>query len=177
MKTISASVIMVLTFIALAIACSKESAPPSVTQTNGITLAGASGSSKSWKLTSASYTVNGGAAQSITLAPCVLDNEYKFTNNSAQDFIQMEGNLKCNSGDSTVMESGNWAFTNDGKNIVVEGQWFDDLSQETVYQYIFTALGEEANVTQLTATSFVISYSFTNSSGAKYIVTSSFTKI
>jgi len=108
----------------------------------------------------------------------VLDNEYKFTNNSTQDFIQTEGTVKCNSGDSTVMESGNWAFTNDGKNIVVEGQWFDDLSQEPAYQYIFTALGEEANVSQLTATTFVVSYSFTSStSGAKYIVTATFTKV
>ena len=175
MKTISASVIIVLTFIALVFACSKEKASPSAAQTSGINLAGASGSSKNWKLTSVTYTLNGGLAQSLMLDPCVLDNLYKFTNNPTQDFIQTEGTVKCQPGDSTVTESGNWAFTNDGKNIVVEGQWYDDLTQETVFQYFFTALGE-ANVTQLTDTTFVISYSFTNSNG-KYIVTSTFTKV
>jgi hypothetical protein len=174
MKIISASAI-VLMFVALVLACSKESAAPSPAQTNGINLAGASGSSKSWKLTSLTYTLNGGVANTVTLDPCVLDNIYQFTNNPTQDFIQTEGAIKCNSADSTVTESGNWALTNDGKNLVVEGQWFDDLSKETVYQYIFTAFGE-ASVTQITATTFVISYSFTNSSG-KYNVTSTFTKI
>jgi hypothetical protein len=167
--------VIVATFVALALGCSKESASPSAAQTNGANLAGTQGLSKSWKLTSVSYTLNGGLAKSLTLDPCVLDNVYKFTNNSSQDFIQTEGSTKCNSADSTVTESGNWALTNDGKNLVVEGQWFDNLSQETVYQYIFTAFGE-ANVTQLTATTFVISYSFTNSNG-KYIVTATFTKV
>ena len=174
MKAIQVLALSSIVFL-LVFSCSKDTAKP-VAETNGINLAGASGSSKSWMLTSVSYTKNGGGANSLALDPCVLDNVYKFTNNSTQDFIQTEGALKCNSADSTVTESGNWALTNDGKNLVVEGVWFDDLSQETVYQYIFTAFGE-ATVTQITATTFVISYSFTNSTGDIYVVTSTFTKV
>ncbi len=157
------------------LACSKDKTVTPVADANGAFLAGAKGSSKTWKITSVTYTINAGSPNSLTLDPCVLDNLYTFTNNSMQDFTQTEGSVKCISSDSTVVESGNWAFTNDGKNIVVEGQWYDDLNQETVFQYIFTAFGE-ANVTQLTATTFVISYSFTNSNG-KYIVTTTFTKV
>src|SRR5260221_1805642 len=170
------SIAGIIVIVALIFSCSKESTSPS--QTNGVNLTGASGSNKSWMLTAVTYTVNGGLAQSLTLSACVLDNVYKFSNNPTQDFVQTDGAVKCQTADSTVTESGNWAFTNDGKNLVVEGEWFDDLSQETDFQYLFTALGEPSTVVQLTATALTVSYSFTSSSsGNKYVVTAIFAKV
>lgn len=160
---------------AIIAACTKDKIVPTAAQNNATFLAGSSGSGKSWKMTSASFQQNGGSAQPITLASCVQDNIFKFTNSTTQDFVQNEG-TKCNSADSTITEQGNWAFTNDGKNLVVEGIWFDDLSAESQFIFTFTSVGEEMNVVKLTDSLLVIAYSFPYK-GATITLTVSFAKV
>jgi hypothetical protein len=156
--------------------CTKDKIVPTAAQTNAIVLAGAVGSSKTWKMTTASFSQNGGTAQSIPLGSCVQDNVFKFTNNTTQDFIQNEGATKCNSADSTITEQGNWAFTNDGKSLVVEGVWFDDLNAESEFVFTLTTVGEEVNVLTLTDTLLVVAYSFPYQGGT-VTLTVSFSKI
>jgi hypothetical protein len=178
-------VLSLVAFVGLMIAaCTKEkivtkkvlvnTAPDSL----GLILAGAKGSSRSWKMTAASFTQNGGAANSISLASCVLDNIFKFTNNSTQDFIQNEGAVKCNSPDSTITEQGNWAITDDGKNLVVSGFWFDDLNAES--EFLFTFTTQEAKIVSLSDTTLVVNYSFPYTSNGVTVtiaVTVIFTKV
>lgn len=170
-------VLFATAFVGLIIAaCTKDKIVPTAAQNNATLLAGASGSSKTWKMTAASYSQNGGAAQPIPLGSCLSDNVYKFTNNASQDFTQTEGAIKCNSADSTVTETGNWTFTNDGKNLVVLGSWYDDLSTENEFLLPLTALGVEAAISALTDSTLVITFSFSgNNTTTSYTVT--FSKI
>jgi len=103
--------------VALIISCTKEKAVPSAADTAGITLAGAKGSSKSWKLTSLKYSQNGGPIQGGTLLACQTDDIFKFSNNDNQDFEHTEGLTKCTSSDSTIAENGSWALTANAKRI------------------------------------------------------------
>src|SRR5579872_4161570 len=130
------ALLVVAVSIVIAISCTKDKIEKvqimPVTDSLATFLAGASGASKNWKLVSATGSVDGGVPQPITVAACVADNIITFSNNATQAFTQNEGSgtnpVKCNSADSVVVETGNWAFTNNGKNLVVEGEWFDDLS-------------------------------------------------
>src|SRR5258706_627016 len=131
--------------------CSKENAKPSVAETNGVTLAGAKGSSKSWLLSSGTASLNSGSYQNLSLDACFLDNIFKFTNNSTQDYESTEGSTKCNSTDSTLVEKGSWALTNDGKSLLIDGTPY---SQEN----LFTSLGESVTIVELTDTSLKVSF-------------------
>jgi len=114
--------------------CTKDKIVPTVAETSGVTLAGAKGSSKSWKLSSASSSQSGGTEQAVALNTCLLDNVYKFSNNSTQDFQHTEGTIKCTSSDPNIVEDGSWAFTVDGKNLLFDGTPYSS-------QNLFTTLG------------------------------------
>ncbi len=120
MKKIQAGLLMFVVILLIASCTKTETTPPSGAETNAILLAGAKGASKSWTLSSATGSLNGGSAGALQLASCFQDNVYKFTNNSTQDYIDNEGATKCTSTDSTVVESGGWSFTDDGKNLVID---------------------------------------------------------
>src|SRR5581483_8568338 len=102
----------VLLFVSLAIiiSCSKKDTPPSAGETNGVLLAGAKGSSKSWSLTSISEKVDAGATQTVTstngIPACENDNVFNFSHSTAQSYQQSEGASTCTSGDVATIESG-----------------------------------------------------------------------
>ena len=98
--------------------CKEDEPIPLGSEVNGKLLAGEPGQSLSWKLTSITVQDSGGSG-TVGLAACELDNIYKFTNNANQDYEATEGTTKCDSSDPATVERGNWAFTSDGKIMVV----------------------------------------------------------
>ncbi len=126
---------------------------------NGVNLAGAKGSSKSWKLVNATGSLNGGATQPVTLDACFLDNLYTFSNNSAQVYQATEGATKCNPSDSTIVEEGSWAFTADAKSLLIDGNYYNSDGS------LFTTLGQAVKIVQLTSTNLSLSFTVTNSQG------------
>src|SRR5438132_766454 len=121
MKSIHWLVLIVFACVVME-ACSKKETPPTAAETNGTTLAGASGASKTWTVTKFGKAVNGGASQDFTsqFDACFLNNTFTFTNNPTQDYENDEGESKCDQTDSALIEKGNWAFTEDGKNLLID---------------------------------------------------------
>ena len=156
--------------------CTKTETKTSVATTNGTLLAGAAGQSKSWTLKSLSVSVNGSAAQAVTGIPaCESDNIYKFSNNSTQSYQNTEGNSICTSGDPATIESGSWAFTDDGKTLLIDGTNFissDEANSNDHFligNLILTQTGP-LGVTQITDSSATLTYSFSYS-GSNYMIT------
>ncbi|MBI1769068.1 MAG: lipocalin family protein [Bacteroidetes bacterium] len=140
------------------LACSKDKTVTPVADTNGAFLAGAKGASKSWKISAATGSQNGGQEQSLSLDDCFKDNVFKFSNNSAQDYENTEGSTKCVNSDSILVEKGTWAFTSDGKTLLIDGTSYSQ-------QNVFTGIGKPVSVLQLSDATMKISFSFTGSSG------------
>lgn len=165
-------------FVLLAVSCSKDSTETAA-QSNAKLLAGNSGSSKSWNIVSISYTdgtnsATYNATSSVPIPTCELDNTYQFSNTSSQTFQQLEGTTTCNSGDPTVLESGTWALTNDGKSLLIDGTWnvTNTQSQYSNEPFVVDMLltyavsgGTPFTITQLTSTALTLKYSFLNNSG------------
>lgn len=150
----------------------------------GIILAGAKGSSKTWSLTSATVNVNGGVPQAITDIPaCESDNIFQFSNNSTQDYQQTEGATLCASTDPTTIEKGSWAFTGDGKSLLIDGYYYPASAQfqaEQDLQLFILVQGVPLSVVQMSTSSFAVSYSYTDTSGSTpvtYKFNIGFTKI
>jgi hypothetical protein len=142
---------MIVTFVvALIVSCTKDKVVPSAAETVGITLAGAKGSSKSWKITSLKYSKNGGAIQGGTLLACQMDDIFKFSNNDDQDFEHNEGATKCTSTDSTIAENGSWALTSNAKRVDFDLQMYSS-------EYLLTGLGP-GTVVSLTDTDMELSF-------------------
>jgi len=162
-----------LIFLTLVItACSKkETTPPSPAETNGITLAGPTGSSKTWGINSFRQAQNGGSSQDVTsqIDACFVDNTFTFTNNSTQDYENDEGATKCNSTDPSAIEKGSWAFTEDGKSLLIDGTAY---SQE----YFLVALGKPLAISNLTATTFTATFSLTDTLNNTNVYTLGFAK-
>ncbi|MBS1507285.1 MAG: hypothetical protein JSS79_11625 [Bacteroidetes bacterium] len=151
---------LALIVLALVFSCTKETTTPSVADTKGALLAGAKGGSKSWKLLSGSGSKNGGSAQALSFDVCFTDNIYTFTNNAAQSYQATEGAAKCDSADSTIVESGSWAFTGDGKSLLVDGTFFTPASS------LFAGIGVPVTIVQLTSTSLQVSFTLSSSSSS-----------
>jgi hypothetical protein len=155
MKTFKVSLLVPIV-LSVVLSCSKETTSLNVAQTKALLLAGAKGASKSWKLQSSNYSVNGGTVQSVFYNDCLADNVYTFTNNAAQSYAASEGATKCSSTDANIVESGSWAFTDDGKMLVVDGSFNNSLAS------LLTSIHEPVNVVELTNTSFQISFTLSS---------------
>lgn len=185
MKTVSGSLSIIMVLIIAS--CSKEKASPTLADSNGVLLAGAKGSSKSWKLASISESVNGGTAQSVTpssgIPACEADNIFMFSNNAAQSYSDTEGATSCTPGDPSTIESGSWAFTADGKSLVIDGSVNVTSAQfqstaEPFLGYFILAEGQPLAVSQLTATNLAVSYTYVDTSVSpsnSYFITLAFT--
>jgi len=151
--------------IAILASCTKSSVTP-VSETNGTFLAGAKGSSKKWSLASATVSVNGTVPQAITGIPaCESDNLFQFTNNSTQDYSETEGATQCGSTDPATIESGSWAFTNDGKSLLIDATLFPTSTQfqaEPLLPLFVLSQGEPISVLQISASSMTLSYTNTD---------------
>jgi hypothetical protein len=145
-------------FIALLTGCKKEDVKPSQSEINAQLLAGNVGQSKSWTLTSWSQQIGTDSIQSLTLLPCFADNIYTFTNNSQQNYQCTEGATKCNAYDSDLVEAGTWAFTDDGKMVIILSNILTESSNSffSVYGFAFPA-----EVTQLSEDTFSIQMTIT----------------
>jgi hypothetical protein len=138
--------------IFLLAACSKTEVKPTIADSNGALIAGAKGSNKTWAISSGTYSMNGGATQTLTLDPCLTDNVFKFSNDDLQSFEHTEGVSKCTSTDSTIVEKGSWAFTADGKKLIM-----DVIPYSNQYLF-FNSLGTPLSVNELTDSSMKISF-------------------
>jgi hypothetical protein len=161
-----------LTFLSLSliISCKDDDPEPLQAEVQGKLLAGEKGSSKSWKLTKLVYEDSDGT-EDYDFEVCFLDNIYKFSNNDSQDYSAVEGTTKCNANDATTIESGTWAFTIEGKIVII----LPDLTNNG-YGTFFSFLTAPADVIELTETSFKIKIDF-NDSGDIYSYIVTFVKI
>ena len=125
--------------------CKQDDPEPLKAQVNAELLAGAKGSSKLWKLTLIMYSEGNDPEAPVNLAACYLDNVYEFTNNDEQSYKATEGGTKCNTADSEIIEAGHWAFTLDGKILIV-------LPNESSYSnnVLFSVLTYPSEVLELT---------------------------
>lgn len=169
-------------FLTIAFSCSKDKTVTPASVTNGTLLAGASGQSKTWKLTAITeaYSETGYQTQTYTysvdnggLPSCVSDNIFTFSNNSTQDYSLTEGSTLCNASvDVSNIESGSWALTNDGKNLLIDS--YNNISsdegdeittsgsdQSYLYDVLFSVSRTPLTVVQLTATAMILNYAAT----------------
>jgi len=179
-----------IVLVLFAAACSKSSTtPPSGAETAAVLLAGAKGASISWKISSISQSKNGAAAQSVTAASgaipaCEADNIFTFSNNTTQTYVNQEGATTCTAGDPSTIESGNWAFTDDGKTLLIDATVNATSAQfsstaEPFLGYLVLAEGLPLNVTVLNATTLTISYTYvdnTVSPADSYLITLTFSR-
>lgn len=133
---------LILTAV-LITSCKEDDPEPLKAQTQAVLLAGEPGSSKTWKLTGGTAQLNSGGAQTLLLDPCQLDDIFKFTNNEAQSYEMRGGSLKCDDTDADLLESGTWAFTIDGKMVVI-------LSNRFSLSGLFGLIAVPAEVIELT---------------------------
>ena len=155
-------------FALIAFSCKKDDVTPVGAQSNGILLAGNKGSSKTWQLTAFTGAVGGGTPQNLSVDACVLDNNFVFSNNDLQRFEHSEGSTKCDAADSTIVEDGSWAFTLDGKKLLVDGTGYSG-------QYLFTSIGRPVDIITLTDVSMKVGFSIAFN-GTTYNYTMTFTK-
>ncbi len=140
-----------LTLSLVIISCGEDDPVPLQSEVQAVLLAGEKGSSKSWKVTDIDYQEGTDPIQTFGFDPCFLDNIYTFKNNDAQDYEANEGATKCESTDPTLIESGVWTFTTDGKMIII-------LPDNLTYSFniLFAFLTYPATVVELTETSLKI---------------------
>jgi hypothetical protein len=171
--------LIVLLFFAIVSCTKKETTPPTAGEVNSGLLAGTKGSAKKWKLTSISESYNGGALQTVTassgIPTCESDNIFQFSYNSAQSYTQTEGSTTCNYGggsDPNTIESGSWAFTDDGKSLLIDATYFPTSTQFQnesppngyFLYYFILAIGKPLTVVQLTSSTLKVTYSGTDGS-------------
>lgn len=143
--------------------CKEDDPEPLAAETQGVLLAGEKGSSKSWKLVSATYQLNAGSAQSVAIDACQLDDIFKFTNNDAQAYEMRGGSLKCAETDDDLLESGTWAFTLDGKMVVV-------LSNRFSFSGLFGLFAVPSEVVSLTDTTLKLKMVLISGSDSETLV-------
>ncbi len=177
--------------ILMVVSCTKkETTPPTAGETNSLLLAGAKGSSFNWKLTGIQGSEGGSTPEDIQQAfgisfpACELDNVFQFSYSTSQSYQQTEGATSCTpSTDPNTIESGTWAFTDDGKTLLIDGtvnvtSTQAQLPLEPYIGYMILS-GQPLSVNTLTATSLVLSYSFIDSSGTTpetVVITLTFSK-
>lgn len=151
--------------------CKEDDPEPLMAEIQAVLLAGEMGSSKSWKLTSASYKEGAKPSENFDLTLCFLDNIYLFSNNADQSYRASEGATRCDSADPDVVEAGNWAFTLDGEILIVLS---DELSGSD--NVLFSFLTYPSEVVALTENSMLLRMSIVEP-GTSYTYTLTFVKI
>ncbi len=151
--------------------CKEDDPEPLKAETQAILLAGQKGSSKSWKLTAASYQEGSSASTDINLDACILDNVYLFTNNDDQSYKATEGATTCDPADPNVVEAGNWTFTLDGEILIV-------LPDEVTYSTsaLFSFLTYPSEIVTLTDSGMTLKMNIVDT-GSPYSYTLTFVKI
>jgi hypothetical protein len=144
-------------------ACKKEDPKPSVIAIDTNLLAGESGGSKTWLLTSITTVSFTGQTGSVSLTSCITDNLYKFSNNGDQTYEVTEGGTKCIPSDPDVIESGNWALSPDGKVVMILS---NSISNQSSTVFSFEGLAFPAEVLNLTDSTFQIQMNYTLTQGA-----------
>jgi len=142
------SLLVVISSSAVIFSCNEDDPEPHPFEVQANLLAGEKGSSKNWKLTGITVKEGTDPEESFGFDDCFLDNIYTFKNNDAQDYEATEGATKCDSIDPTIIEAGTWAFTADGKVIIILPS-----KLTSSYNILFTILTYPASVVELTETS------------------------
>lgn len=144
-----------LLVLVILIGCKEDDPTPTGAEKQGVLLAGNKGQSKVWILTD--YEIDN---FTIDAFDCFEENEYTFFNNASQDFEGDEGDVRCTDSDSGELlpqsiESGRWAFTVDGKIVIISSEVVN--SPVAIFSY-FTDFGSPfpAEVVTLTSTDLVI---------------------
>ncbi|MBS1487348.1 MAG: hypothetical protein JST43_07130 [Bacteroidetes bacterium] len=175
MKMKPTSIFIALVALAV-VACNKDSAKLSAAQTNASLLAGNSGANKIWSLVTITVSSGGNtmvfsATSSNQIPACELDNLFQFTNDPAQSYVHSEGATTCHAGDTNTVEKGSWAFTNDGKTLVVDTQDFITADQynntngdEPYISLMLLGYNGPLTVSSITSTNMTLAYSLVGSS-------------
>jgi hypothetical protein len=143
----------------LVVACSKDEPSVSIVEKQKTLLAGKANESKKWKLISGIATYSGAAPTESVLSykNCFLDNEYIFFNNENQTYDNTEGNTKCVGLAPTVIESGFWAFSENGEKLLISANDLFNIDES-----LFGKFGSPpASVITLTADQLIIEYNYT----------------
>ncbi len=189
MKIIQKSALVFIVIMIVVSCTKKETAPPTAGATNSVLLAGPKGSSISWKIASISLAVNGTtqtvvpatSSTSLGIPACEVDNTFQFSYSSSQSYQQTEGATSCTAGDPATIEKGSWAFTDDGKTLLIDGTVNITTTQVQLPAEPFLGFmildGQSLTVTQLTATSLTLSYTYIDSNSATNVVTLVFSKM
>lgn len=147
--------LLTLAALVLVLSCKEDDPKPTAAEKQGVLLAGEKGKSKIWVLTN--YEIDN---TTIGAFDCFDENEYTFSNNASQEFEGDEGSVRCtdsNTGEllPQSIESGRWAFTIDGKIVIISS---DVINSPVAIFSAFTTFGNPfpAEVTSLSATDLVI---------------------
>ena len=151
--------------------CKEDEPEPLKAETQAVLLAGSKGSSKTWKLSVATYQEASNPSVDFDLTTCILDNIYLFTNNDDQSYRSTEGATRCDAADPDLLEAGNWTFTLDGKILVV-------LPDEVNYAdgALFSFLTYPSEIINLTETNMKLKMNIVEL-GSSYSYTLTFVKI
>jgi hypothetical protein len=164
---------LMLAFLLIGVlsSCKEDDPAPLKAETQAILLAGQKGSSKSWKLTTASYQEGSGASTELNLDVCILDNIYLFTNNDDQTYKATEGATSCELTDPNVVEAGHWTFTINGEILIV-------LPDEVTYSNsaLFSFLTYPSEIVTLTDSGMTLKMNVVDTSSS-YSYTLTFVKI
>jgi hypothetical protein len=187
MKTTQKGLIGFIAIMVIVSCSKKETTPPTGAETNATLLAGANGGSKSWKITSISQSANG-STQTLTAASgnipaCEADNIFQFSNNATQSYQTTDGATQCTTGDPATLESGSWAFTTDGKTLLIDATVYVTSTQATaepLVGFFVLSQGVPLTVSQISDSSMTINYTYTDTSttpSTVYTFTIIFTKV
>ncbi len=190
MKTIQKGLAGLIAILIIVSCSKKDTTPPTGAETNATLLAGAQGGSKSWKITSIMIS-SGGNSQTYTttststniIPACEADNIFLFSHNATQTYQQTEGATTCTANDPATLESGSWAFTTDGKSLLIDATVYvtsTQASAEQLLSLLILSEGEPLTVTQITDSSMTLTYTYTDTSGTTpvtYTFTLIFAKI
>jgi hypothetical protein len=140
-------------------ACKEEEDPAVIVKAR--LLAGNTGQSKSWILTTFTAKVNTDPILNLfdefELEGCMKDNIYTFTNNTTQNFECTEGATKCSTEDTDLVEEGAWFLTNDAKGATINLNLSTlDTNNFPVFAILFLDFGIQPTgvIKQLTDTTF-----------------------
>jgi hypothetical protein len=151
--------------------CGENDPEPLQSEVQAILLAGKSGNSKNWRLISISEKAGINPEQNYALEECFLDNVFTFRNNPSQDYEAIEGPTKCDPLDPEIAESGTWAFTTEGKILIILP---DTLTNS--YNILFTLFTYPSAVIELTEDSLKLRMSIVDND-ISHVYNLSFVKI
>ena len=160
-------IVIVFTSFALA-SCKKDNPKPLASEVNGRLLAGEKGKSKSWRVTDGTFQAGADPVEPFSVNACLLDNIFTFTNNDVQSYNAMEGATKCDPANPDIIESGTWAFTADGKMIIILS---NTVPQSSSSFFSYAGFPFPAEVTHLSDAAFQIKMTATKPLGVSMLTT------